>query len=335
MFEKVALEEALEVIHSFPLAPSITTETLNLFEAPGRVLAQDMTAQMDLPPFRRSPFDGYAFRAEDIASATQEAPVTLPIVHELAAGADLLEHLPRGTAAKILTGGPVPVDADTVIKFEDVTFTATTVTFTAPFGPKNVIMPGEDMKAGTLLGRKGDVLTGALLGLLAGQGIAQVEVYRRPKVTVLSNGSELLEPGIPRTGGRIYNSSIHLLLQYISDCGGEGVYGGIVEDDLDVLCSRLQDAVNSSDMVIMTGGASVGDYDYSLKAAQRLGAEAILRKAKYKPGGSMFAATLCGKPVLGLSGNPAAASVTMLLLGMPLLKRLSGQSNVQRPMIQV
>ena len=325
MKTRIPLEEAVETLEAF--TPALSAETVPLAEACGRVAAEDVSAVMDLPPFRRSPFDGYAFHACDIAGATEERPVTLPILREIPAGAEVLPQLPPGYAVKILTGAAVPDGADTVMKFEDLTFTAETVTFVRPFGPRNVIMPGEDMVKGTVLVRRGEPLTGAGLGLLAGQGIDRVRVYRRPRVALLSNGAELVEPGQPRQGSQIYNSSCHMLLQYIRDCGAQAVYEGIVGDSLDLLAARMDDALSRYDMVVITGGASVGDYDFCPRAAQKVGAELLFRKVKYRPGGSMFAAVRDGRLLLSLSGNPAAAAVTMLLLGRVGLYRLCGRTD--------
>ena len=229
----------------------------------------------------------------------------------------------------------MPEGADTVMKFEDVRFTADTVTFTYPFGPRNVIAVGEDMQAGTLLVRHGDRLNGAALGLLAGQGIADVKVFRRPRVALLSNGEELVEPGSLRHGSQIYNSSNMLLMQYIRDCGAEPVYRGIVRDNEALLAARMAECLDDCDMLVITGGASVGDYDFCPRAAARIGAEMIFRKVNYRPGGSMFLAKKDGKLLLSLSGNPAAAAVTMLLLGQPALLRLCGRNDLSREVIEV
>jgi len=185
----------------------VDTERVPLLESAGRVLAADLAAQADIPAFDRSPYDGYAFRAADTAGATRDAPVTLRILEEVAAGALPTQAVTPGTAVKILTGAPIPEGADAVINYEATRFTAETVTLFDPVKPgANIVRRGDDVRAGTLLARCGQVIDAGTAGTLAGQGVAAPEVFRVPRIAVLSTGSELVEADAVPGRGMIRNS---------------------------------------------------------------------------------------------------------------------------------
>ena len=189
-------------------APLDRLERKPLLRANGRVLAEQVTAVGDVPPFARSPYDGYAFRAADTAGANRGRPVTLKILEEIPAGSTWSREVTAGTATKILTGAPVPPGADAVTKYEDTVFTAETVTISEEFSPgDNVIPQGEDVICGQLLAEPGTVIDSALLGTLAAQRITEPLVYGVPRVGIITTGSELAEPGEPLSGGRIVNTN--------------------------------------------------------------------------------------------------------------------------------
>ena len=325
--KRLSAEQAIETLLAQPVLQRI--ETVPLAQAVGRVAAEDVAARLAVPPFDRSPFDGYALRGIDTAGATRENPVTLTITEEIPAGTVPRVPVGPGQAAKILTGGPMPFGADTTVKYEDTEFGADYVKIFAPCKPwSNVARAGEDVAVGTVLARQGDVLEPALVGLLAGQGMDEVTVYARPRVTVLSTGSELLQPGQPWQQGKIYNTNTIYITSLLRAQGVDALDGGTVEDDLEAISRRLMTALADSDMVITTGGASVGDYDWAKGAAEAIGAELLFWKFAQKPGGSALAAMKDGKLLLSLSGNPGAAALTLLRVGMPYIRKLSGRREV-------
>ena len=325
--KRITAEQAIDTLLALPVAPAV--ETVPLAQAHGRVLAQDMAARLAVPPFDRSPFDGYAFRGEDTAGASRENPVILTITEEIPAGTVPSLPVAPGQAAKILTGGPMPLGANATVKYEETEFTADYVKIFEPHAPwSDVVRAGEDVAVDQILVRQGDVLEPAAVGLLAGQGFAEVPVYVRPKITVLSTGSELLQPGQSWEPGKVYNTNTPYVCGVLAQNGVDAMDGGTVADDLDAIAAKLTQALEHSDMVITTGGASVGDYDWAVRAAEAIGAELLFWKFAQKPGGSTMAAVKDGKLLLGLAGNPGSAALTLLRVGMPYIKKLCGRQDL-------
>lgn len=290
----------------------------------GRVLAEDVVAAEDVPPFDRSPYDGYAFRAADTAGADKEHPVTLRILEEIPAGSVWTQAVMPGTAAKILTGAPVPPGADAVTKYEETEFTADTVTISAAFSSgENIVPRGEDVTTGDLLAAEGTVIDPALLGVLAAQHIAEPQVYRTPTVAVITTGSELADIRETLHGGKIVNTNIYTFRAEAERCGCRCVTG-TVSDDPDAIAAAIRAALETADMVITTGGVSVGDYDYTPDAMERAGAEILVRTLRLKPGGASAYAVKDGKLICGLSGNPASALTNYYAVVLPALRKLCG-----------
>ncbi len=302
------------------------TETVQLWELEGRILAEDVCAAISVPPFDRSPYDGYALIAADTANASRESPAVLKITEEIPAGHAPTIALTPGHAAKILTGAPIPECCDTTIKYEDTEFTDSEVRIFSPQkSGANVVRAGEDVKAGEVILTAGTLISAAALGMLAGQGVSEARVYKKPRITVISTGSELAEAGQPLKPAQIYNSNVYTLSAYLRAIGAEPANGGIVDDDPDAIAARISDALAASDMVITTGGASVGDYDWAYRVSKMMGAEILFWKADFKPGGAMCAAVLNGKLILCLSGNPGAAVIGLLRVGLPYVRKLCGR----------
>lgn len=290
----------------------------------GTVLAEDVTASENVPPFDRSPYDGYAFRAADTVGADQGHPVTLRILEEIPAGSMWTQSVTAGTAAKILTGAPIPPGADAVVKYEDTRFTAETVTVFSPFSAgENVVPAGEDVRAGDMLAEKGTVIDPALLGVLAAQHITEPLVYRRPRAAVITTGSELNEPGETLTGGKIVNTNRFTFRGEAEKLGCSCVTYS-VPDDPDAIARTIRGALERSDFVITTGGVSVGDYDYTPDAMERAGVEPLIRTVALKPGGACAYGVKDGKLVCGLSGNPASALTNYYAVVLPALRKLCG-----------
>jgi molybdopterin molybdotransferase len=305
------------------------TETVALSMALGRVLARDFVAQLDNPPFDRSAFDGYALRSEDIQTASKENPVTLIIDEEIPAG-----HVPKfdiapGHAAKILTGAPIPNGADAVIKFELTDFTNEKVTVYEPLTRgENVIYAGEDFPKGTTLLEGGGIITPAMLGVIASQGICEIEVFERPVATLINVGSEIIIPGESLTPAKIYNSNRFSLGGYIRELGLNVVCGEIIPDDPRCIANAIKAAARGSDIVITTGGASTGDYDFAKSAAELAGGEVLFYKVAMRPGGAILAYMLEDTMVLSLSGSPGAAALGLIHIANPYMRKLCGRSDV-------
>ena len=334
MQKTVSDARARELLLSVPVAPK--TETVPITECFGRVLAEDIRAHIMVPPFQRSPFDGYAFRGEDTAAASKEHPVTLRITEELPAGKAPTIPVTAGTAAKILTGAPIPEGANATIKYELTSFTDAEVTIFAPVKPgSNIVPAGEDTKTGDLIAAAGSVLTGAVIGELASQGMTEIKVYKIPVITILNTGSELIEVGQELAPAKIYNSNVYTLSGYLRSFGAQPVNGGIIEDEPAAISKRIGELLETSDMVITTGGASVGDYDWSVTAAELLGAEVMFWKTAMKPGGSMLASRKGDKIILGLSGSPGAAILGLLVVGQPYIRKLCGRTDYELETLEV
>ena len=334
MLKNISADEALEMLCALPAAPE--TETVALNDAQGRILAGDIRALLSVPPFDKSPYDGYAFRGEDTRSASQEHPVTLKITEEIPAGKAPTIEVTAGRAAKILTGAPIPKGADATVKYKQTVYTDAEVTLFEPVPPDtDIIYAGDDIRAGTVVFTKGTRITAPMLGVLASQGFDRIPVYKKPVVKIINTGTELVEVGNPLTEASIYNSNVYTLSGYLRDLGADARNAGVVEDDPDAIAERIGRALETSDLVITTGGASVGDYDWAVTSAQRLGADVLFWKTKLKPGGSIVAAVKDGKAILGLSGNPGAAVLSLMRLAMPYIRKLCGYAELRLPVVRV
>ena len=313
------------VLDAAALLPSPSPETIPLEAACGRIAAADLCARMDQPPFDRSPLDGYALHSTDTAGASREAPVTLPVVMKLYAGDAPAAALPAGCAARIMTGAPLPEGADCVLMQELTDSGEETVQLYAAVKPlQNVVFRGEDVAAGAVIAPAGTVLTPAHLGVLAGQGYAEVAVCRPLTVGILSTGSELLEPGAPWAPGKIYDAN------GIQNAARLRQLGFAVErqqcsDDPEVITGKMQELLTRCDAVITSGGVSVGQKDYLPLVLEKLGAQLVVEGVAQKPGSPMLAATLGGKLVFCLSGNPFAAAATLEQYAIPALLRAAGR----------
>ena len=326
MYEHISYQSARELAAQ-RVAP-VAAERMPLEDCAGRVLAEDLTAGSDVPPFDRSPYDGYAFRSRDSEGAGPESPVTLRILEEIPAGG--ASHIPvtEGTAVKILTGAPIPPGADAVVKWEDTKCTAGTVTLFHPArSGANIVPAGEDVKAGTVLAAAGSVIDAGLLGILAGQNAAGPLVYRIPRVGIISTGGELTDAGRPLSPGKIYNSSRYALAAALKELGCEPVWLGAVDDDAGAICERIGKGLDGCDALVLTGGVSAGDYDLTPDAMALAGAELLFRGVDFKPGMACAYAVRDGKPLCGLSGNPAAALTNFYAIAAPALRKLCGRRN--------
>lgn len=301
------------------------TEEVPLWESGGRILAQELIASENIPPFDRSPYDGYALRASDTANT--ETPVTLRVLEDVPAGAVPANPVRRGTAIKLSTGAPLPQGADTIIPFEHTDFTEDTVTIFSPMrAGENIIRAGEDVRKGQLLAHRGSFIDPGLAGTLASQGVTAPVVFRVPKIGILSTGRELVEsretPG-PRSG-KIRDSNRYTFEAALKAIGCKSVYLGIVGDSAEDISARIKMGLDECDAVLSTGGVSAGDYDLTPDAMEMAGVELLFRGADIKPGMACAYGVRDGKPVFGLSGNPASSLTNFYAIALPSLRKLMG-----------
>lgn len=325
MHTQISFSEARELILK-DIQPC-GTEPIPLAECFGRVLAQDITAIENIPPFDRSPYDGYAFRAEDTLSASLEFPVSLEILEEVPAGSMWTIPVTAGTCTKVLTGSPIPDGADTVIMFEKTEYTEKTIKIFSPQkAGSNIVHTGEDIVKGTVLAEAGTEIDAGTLGTLASQNIPAPLVYQQPRIGILSTGSELIPVGQPLLPGKIYDSNLYTLSAAVTKIGCIPVLYGIVKDNAEAISIALKRALQECDAVITTGGVSVGDYDLTPDAMEICGAEILFRGVAIKPGMACAYAVKSGKLICGLSGNPASSLTNFYAVALPALQKLCGKT---------
>ncbi|MDD6024200.1 MAG: molybdopterin molybdotransferase MoeA [Oscillospiraceae bacterium] len=326
MLQNVTFQEAAKVLleHVVPVG----TETVPLTEALGRILAQDVFAQTDVPPFDRSPFDGYAFQAADSLTASPENPITLRITEEIPAGSMGTIPVTSGYAAKILTGAPIPPGADTVCKFEDTVFTAETVTLNRVYQTgKNIVLRGEDLTAGDILAQNGQRIDAALCGTLSTQNIASPLVYRRPLAGIITTGSELCDVGTALSGGKIVNSNRYTFTAALQAAGCHTEFFGCPGDTVESIAQCFRSAAETSDLIVTTGGVSVGDYDLTPAALEAAGGTLLIQNMKLKPGGKCCFGMLGSALVCCLSGNPASSMTAFYAAVLPAVRKLCGRAD--------
>ncbi|MGN0776783.1 MAG: gephyrin-like molybdotransferase Glp [Candidatus Ventricola sp.] len=334
MKETMAFTAACDLL--LGLVSPVGTERAALHACAGRVLAQDLIAAENIPPFDRSPYDGYAFRSQDTQDASKAHPVTLAILEEVPAGAVPAKTVTAGTATKILTGAPIPPGADCVCMYEKTAFTKETVTLFAPMHPgDNVVRAGEDVKKGAELARRGDVIDTGIAGTLCAQGEAFPQVYRRLRVGIVSTGNEVVEADAALMPGKIRNSNRHALETALIREGMEPVYLGLAGDDTDNIARLIEQGLFSCDAVLLTGGVSVGDYDLTPAAMESAGVPVLVRGVDLKPGMACAYGVKGGRPVCALSGNPASALTNFYCIALPVLRKLAGRNDPIPPEITV
>ncbi|MEL1134258.1 gephyrin-like molybdotransferase Glp [Desulfitobacterium sp. THU1] len=320
----ISLERALDII--FEQVKPLGTEKIHLAQSYGRVSAKDIEAAIDMPPFDRSPLDGYTYYAQP----SDPSPLTLQVVSEIPAGNWPERELKLGECARIFTGAPIPQGANCVVRQEDTEPLGDRVQINLPVRPgANVVYCGEETRKGDIVLATGELLSPAAVGLLASLGVEEVEVYRSPKVGILSTGSELREVGDPLTPGKIYNSNTYTLQGLLLEAGCQVKVAPFVADDLGETVAALR-ALEDMDFVVTTGGASVGDYDLIRDALEEVGCKLLFWKVNFKPGTPVAVGIKGDMLYFSLSGNPAAAVVNFELLVRPALRKLKGRKLPER-----
>ena len=303
--------------------PTTQTEIIAIESALGRVLAKAITAQLNVPPHDNSMMDGYAVRADEIKANT------LFCIHQRIAAGDIGQTLKPGAVARIFTGAAMPEGADAVIMQEQATEIEGGVKFSidSVVREQNVRHIGEDIASGDIILAQGQRLRAQDLGLIASIGIASVKVYRPLRIATFTTGSELLEPADGAEEGKIYNANRYMLVGLVPQLGFELIDLGRVPDCLDATVEALKQAASVADVVLTTGGVSVGDEDYIKPAVEQLG-QLDLWKVKMKPGKPLAYGVVSGKPFIGLPGNPVSALITFHMFARPYLLTMQGQMNV-------
>lgn len=307
-----------------PLPP----EEVPILEAVGRVLAADVAASLDFPPFDNSAMDGWALRAAD---ATE--PTTLPVVGRVNAGAPGSAPLSPRTAVRIMTGAPIPAGADTVVPLEDAEERAGTLHLSrVPRSGAHVRHRGDDIAAGAVALRAGTVLGAAEVSFLASVARPTVPVHRRPRVAVVSTGDELVEPGAPLGPGKISDSNGYAVAAAVAQAGGVPLRLGIARDEVEALRALLADGLRA-DMLITTAGVSMGDRDLVRKVLGELGVENVFSSVEVKPGHPTAFGVRGATAVLSLPGNPVSTLMMLEQLVRPALLRMQGYERVLRPLV--
>src|SRR5712692_7571778 len=320
-------EEALKRFEAALFPRAVVSEPRPLSDALGCALAEDIVAPIDVPPFDRSNVDGFAVRSADLASASEATPVRVMLNDEvIACGTAPIRPVLSGTATSIATGGPVPRGADAIVMVEH----------TQPAGPRAIEIrraaspgqfvsyAGSDIARGEALLRAGAVIASREIGMLAACGIAQVAVARRPRVAVISTGDELVQPGLKLRPAAIYDSNGAIVTAAVSENGGEAMFFGAIPDDEEKLEAAMRKALETSDMLVLSGGTSKGAGDISHRIIARLGQPGIIAHGvALKPGKPLCLAVCDGKPVVILPGFPTSAMFTFHDMIVPVLRRMA------------
>lgn len=345
--DMLPVEEALARI--LELVSEMPAERSTVPEAAGQVLAEDIVAPFDIPPHDNTAMDGYAVQAGGTDGATEEAPVELRVTGELAAGYLYDGAVGTGEAVRIMTGAPMPDGADSIVPFEETDESGLRApgqahgsqdsvrVIKAAAAGANIRRRGEDVRSGETILTRGLVLRGAEVAVLASMGIAEVSVVRRPRVAIVSTGDELLSPGDEPEPGKIYDSNSFGLVALVEEYGGVPVLSGIARDTVEALTAKVEEAVESADMVVTSAGVSRGDFDVVKEVLAREG-EVNFWTVRMKPGKPLAFGRFTSKdgravPHIGLPGNPVSSLLAFELFGRPALLKMQGRKVQSRPVV--
>jgi len=329
MFRKLmTLEEAIQAINQHFKPTPLGDEDVALLEAYNRVLKENIVSKLDIPPFNRSTVDGYAVNAKDTFGADENQPIALKITGAVNVGEYSAFSLGKGEAFEIVTGAPLPEGADSVVMVEDAERENDMLqVYVAVSQNENVMKKGADIKAGEIVLNSGQVLGASEIGVLAALGLTKARAFKPPIVAVISTGGEITELGKDLPLGKIYDINGFSLSTAVIECGGKPVYFGVVPDDKAALTRALSTALASADLVITSGGVSVGPKDYTPQIVDSLGKPGlIVYGISIKPGKPTSVAFIGDKPIFSLPGHPAAALLDFFLLVKPIIQRLSGRT---------
>jgi putative molybdopterin biosynthesis protein len=328
MFRKlVTFDEAKQLIQQTLQPKPLGTEEISLLEAYNRVLAQDANSTLDIPPFSRSTVDGYAVKAEDTFGADENQPAKLKVCGFVSIGETPKVTVAKGDAAEIVTGAPIPDGADAVVMVEDTEREDETLNvYGSVTRNENVMKKGADIKQGEIVLKAGKVLGSREIGVLAALGNAKVKVYVIPTVAVLSTGGEVTESGRELPPGKIYDINAYSLCTAVRESSGKPVYSGVVPDEKGPLREALEAALASADMVLTSGGVSVGPKDIIPATVDSLGEPGVfISGIALKPGKPATVALIGQKPVFSFPGHPTSALLNFYLLARPVIQAMAGK----------
>ncbi len=338
MTDMISLEEARALVLA-QVAP-LDSEVVPLLEVVGRVAAADLASDIDIAPFAHSAMDGFALRAAEIAGATEDAPAQLKVIAEIGAGDVFSGAIAPGECVRIMTGAPLPDDADSVVKYEIVAVVegdgkpGSTVAFAAPTAEGSNVRPaGEEARAGEVVVERGEVIGAAGVGFLASCGVLEVPAYRRPRVAIIATGSELVPPDQVPGPGQIRNSNSYAMAACAQEAGAVPVVLPIVADTFEALRDAVDAASRAYDFVVTTGGAANGDFDFIKPVVDELG-DLLMTSVNMRPGKAQTFGLVNGTPVFGLPGNPAAAYCGFELIIRAALRKMQGFAHVDRPTVR-
>jgi len=334
----ITVEEAREVL--FERIVRLDVEHVELLDALGRVLAEDAVSDIDVSPFDNSAMDGFAVRATDLVGASPETPVSLEVISHIGAGDYSELAVGPGQAARIMTGAPIPPGADSVVMVERTRAVegdggvGSRVAFELePILGDHIRRRGEEVLAGQVVLKAGDTIGAAGVGLLASTGHALVPVYRRPRVAIVSTGSELVEVAETPGPGKIRNSNSYSIAAQVLAAGGIPVRFPIVPDDLHATREAFERAAAETDFIVTSGGVSVGDFDFVKPVLEAMG-ELTFCKVKMRPGNPQTMGSIGGVPFFGLPGNPTSTYVGFEVFVRPALRLMQGFAAIDRPMVE-
>jgi putative molybdopterin biosynthesis protein len=324
----VSFDEARLILRQSFAARPVGLERVPISKALDRVLAEDVLAPMDVPPFDRSTVDGYAVKAVDTFGADEDRPIALEFCGQVNVGESPRIVVEEGMTAEIVTGAPLPDGADAVVMVEYSVRKNETILLRSPVSKgENVMEAGSDIHEGEKILGEGQKLTSREIGVLAALGLTEVAVYLSPKIAVISTGAEVVEPGKPLLQGKIYDVNARTISAAVVECGGKPISFGIIQDDRDQLEAAINEALNSADVVITSGGVSVGPKDVIPKILAALGDPGLIVSGiAIKPGKPTNIAVVNGKPVFSLPGHPTSSLMAFYMIVRPIILGMAGRN---------
>jgi molybdopterin molybdotransferase len=307
----ISPDEALQIV--LENVSPLGVERVSIVDALGRVIAEEIRSPRDIPGFDNSAMDGYAVRASDIANASEDRPVTLEVLKTVGAGAMPSAEVGPGQAVRTMTGAPISRGADAIVQVERTRGTGAKVEILAPAEAGAFVRPrGEDLRQGEVVISPGKTISASDLGVIATLNRAMIDVYRRPRVAIVATGDELVDVDQTPSGAQVVNSSAYALAGAIRDAGGEPVMLKVARDSPEEVRARLAEAL-AFDVVLSTGGVSVGQFDHVKVVLDELGLRQLFHGVAQRPGRPLKFGTMGGRPVFGLPGNPVSTMVCFYL----------------------
>ncbi len=327
LFKLMSVDQAWEIFRNNISLPETRKEEIPVLNALGRILAEDIVSDIHVPDFSRSTMDGYAVMARDTFGASESMPAMLEVAGEVFMGREAAIPVKPGQAVKIATGGMLPDGADAVVMVEYTEqMGARTILVVRPVAPgENTIQRGEDIQAGYVLMKAGTAIRPQEMGAMAGIGVTVCSVFKKPRVSIISTGDEIVDPSRVPGPGQIRGINTYALAGLVEDTGGQAVQCGIIKDEFSQLEAVLRKAVQETDITVVSGGSSVGTRDHTSAVLNSLGKPGVLvHGVSVRPGKPTILGVIDGKPVLGLPGHPASALVLADIFLVPLIRAYTG-----------